>query len=126
MLIHRLLVLVRSVLNLLLDISTLDCSEHSAHGLDLFQILARPFFNLVGQRLDVIRSRQRINRLRGARLIGNDLLSPQRNPRRLLRRQRQCFIKRIRMQRLRSTQDRRHRLDRRPHNIVLRLLRGQS
>src|SRR6267143_999598 len=48
------------------------------------QIHARPFLNLVGQPLDVIRPRQRINRLRRPRLISDDLLRAQRDPRRLL------------------------------------------
>ena len=77
------------------------------------------------KRFDRVRARDRIDRVRHAGFMRDDLLRAQRNQRRIFRRQRQRFIERIRMQRLASAEHRRERLDRHAHNIIFRLLRRE-
>ena len=55
----------------------------------------------------------------------DDLLRAQRNRRRKLGRQGPSFIQRIRVQRLRAAEHCRERLQRRAHNVVIRLLRRE-
>ena len=57
-----------------------------------------------------------------AGLVRDDLLRPQRERRRLGSRQRQRLVQRVRVQRLRAAEHGRHRLERRPHDVVVRLL----
>ena len=56
---------------------------------------------------------------------GDDLLRPQRDPRRLLGRQRQRLVAAVAVQRLRAAEHRRQRLQRDADDVVVRLLRGQ-
>ena len=55
----------------------------------------------------------------------DDLLRAQRNSRGVFGRQRECFVQRIRVQRLRSAEHRSQRLNRDANDVVVRLLRGQ-
>ena len=55
----------------------------------------------------------------------DDLLRAQRQRRRLRGRQRQRLVERVGVQRLRAAEHRRQRLQRRAHDVVVRLLRGQ-
>ncbi len=73
-LIDGLLILVGCVLNFVLHEAALDSFQHPAHHFDLSQIFSGALFDFVGQRLDVIRSRQRIDRLWSARFVGDHLL----------------------------------------------------
>ena len=82
-------------------------------------------FHLVGQRLDEPRTTQRISDMGNVRLVSDDLLSAQGDTRRLGRRQRHRLIHRVRMQALGATQHPGQRLDRRAHDVHLRLLSGQ-
>ncbi len=124
--IDGLLVFVGRILNFLLDEAALDGLQHSAENFDLSEIFSRALFNFVRERLDVIRSGQRIDRLRSARLVGNYLLRAQGDAGCLLGGQGQSFVVRIGVQRLRSAEDSRHRLNRGADDVVFRLLRGES
>jgi hypothetical protein len=57
--------------------------------------------------------------------VGDHLLRPKREPCRVLGRQRQRFVERVGMQRIRAAEDRSQRLKRRPDDVVVRLLRGE-
>ena len=56
---------------------------------------------------------------------GDDLLRPERDPRRLLGRQRQRLVAAVAVQRLRPAEHRRQRLQRDADDVVVRLLRGE-
>ena len=60
-----------------------------------------------------------------AGLVREHLLRAQREQRGLLGRQRQRLVVRVRVQRLRAAEHRRHRLERDPHDVVARLLRRE-
>jgi len=75
--------------------------------------------------LDCVRPAKRIRSFSNSRLVSDHLLRSERHTRRSLGRQRECFVHRVRMQRLRSTKDRRERLDRRAYYVYFGLLRGQ-
>ena len=60
-----------------------------------------------------------------AGLVRDHLLRPQREPHRVLGRQRERLVEGVRVQRLRPAEHCRERLDRRPDQVHLRLLRGQ-
>ena len=59
------------------------------------------------------------------RLVRDHLLGAQRDPHRVLGRQRERLVERVRVQRLRPAEHRRERLDRGAHDVHLRLLRRQ-
>ena len=60
-----------------------------------------------------------------AALVGDDLLRAQRERRRLGGRQRQRLVERVGVERVGAAEHRRQRLQRRPDDVVVRLLRGQ-
>ena len=108
-----------------MHVAALDVPQHPAQSNDFFQVPVSVCLDLVGQRLQVVGAGNRIDGLRHARFIGNDLLGAQRHTRRLLGGECQRLIKRIGVQRLRPTQHCSQRLQSGAHNIVLRLLSGQ-
>ncbi len=75
--------------------------------------------------LQEVAAAQRIGHRGHAALVGDHLLRAQRDGDRVLARQRVGFIQRIGVQRLRPAQHRRQRLQRRAHDVVVRLLPGQ-
>ena len=83
----------------------LDRVDRAAQRVDLRDQLVRARFDLVGQRLDQVGARERVDRVRRARLVGEDLLRAQRDFRRALRRQRQRLVEAVRVQRLRAAAD---------------------
>ncbi len=91
----------------------------------MLEDLHRPGLHPVGHLLDEPRPAQRIDRVGDAGLFGNDLLGPQGDLRRLLGGECVDLVERVRVQALRAAQHRRQRLDRRAHDVVLRLLGGQ-
>ena len=121
----RLLILVRRILNFALRKSLLDRRDHSAHRVEPLEVFPAAFFHIERQALDEIRAAQRIDRVRDAAFVGDDLLRSQRDSRRVLGRQRQRFVQRVRVQRLRSAEHRGQRLDRDADDVVVRLLRRQ-
>ena len=109
----------------ILDESILDRDDRATARLHLAQPLTRPLFDLVGQSLDEIRTSQRIGGAGHSRLVRQDLLRPQRERCRVLGRQPQRLIVRVRVQALGATEHRGQRLVGHAHDVVQRLLRGQ-
>src|SRR5213594_230454 len=124
-LVYLLLKRVSALLNLTMHKARLDSLLSPAQLFDPGQQLHRTILNTTRQRFQIIAAGKRVSRLRHPRLVSNNLLRPQRNPHRILSRQRQRLITRIRMQRLRTTQHRRQSLNRHPRHIIVRLLRRQ-
>ena len=80
----------------------------------------------VGQRLDEVRAAERVGRVRDAGLVREDLLRAQRDRARARSvGSASASSKRVRVDRLRAAADRRERLHRDAHDVVLRLLRRQ-
>ena len=85
-----------------------------------------PAFDFIGQVLDQVRARQRIDRIGHARFVGDDLLGAQRHPHRFLGRQPQGLVHASWCAAtLRPAEDGGQRLQRDAHDVVLRLLGGQ-
>ena len=81
--------------------------------------------DLVGQRLDEVGARERIDGVGRPGLVGDHLLGAQRELRRVLARQRERLVVAVGVQRLRAAADRGERLQRDAHDVVERLLRRQ-
>src|SRR5579883_2971117 len=75
---------VGSLFNLALDVALLDGADAAAEFINLADILLRLPLQLIGQRFHVIRASQWVNRIRHARLIGQNLLGAQRDTHRIL------------------------------------------
>src|ERR1700722_2436414 len=84
--IDLLLELEGGVGDLALRKAALDGLDHPPELVDLVKVLVGARLHPVGQRLDEIRAPKRIDRVRHARLLGDDLLRAQRDPDRLLSR----------------------------------------
>ena len=115
----------RRLLDLALDEALLDRSDGAAELVDPLDQLARALLELVGERLDEVGAAERVGGVGRAGLGREDLLRAQRDARGALRRQRERLVEAVRVQALRAAGDRRERLDRDAHDVVLRLLRGQ-
>ena len=113
------------LLDLTLDEPLLDRLDRATQLVDPFDQLARTLLQLVRHRLDEVGAAERIGGVRPAGLGGEDLLRPQRDPRRPLGRQRKRLVERIRVDRLRPAAYGRERLDGHADDVVLGLLRGQ-
>ena len=111
--------------NLSLNETGLQRPQHAADVFDLADEHLRPPFDLGGQRLDVVRARQRINRVRRTALRRDDLLGAQRQQGRFVCWQCQGLILRVGVQRLRAAEDGRQGLESHPHHVVDRLLRRE-
>src|SRR5207237_8112408 len=88
--------------------------------------LPRPQLQLVGERLDVEGAAERVGGVARAGLRGEDLLRAESDARCVLGRQRERLVVTVRMEALRPAGDRRQRLDRDAHDVVLRLLRREG
>ena len=82
-------------------------------------------FQLVGQRLDEPRATQRVSDVGHVRFVGDDLLGAQRDARRLGRRKGHRLVHRVGVQTLGAAEHAGQRLDRRAHDVDLRLLGRQ-
>ena len=102
-----------------------DRLHRAAELVDLGDQLLGTELDLVGQRLDEVRTCERIDRVGYARLIGDDLLGPQRDLGRPLGRQRQCLVEPVRVERLRAAADGGEPLESDSNDVVLGLLGGQ-
>src|SRR5581483_136409 len=118
-------VAVRRVLDLALGEPGLDRGDRPAELLDAVDELERPRLQLVRQRLEEEGAAERIGRVRAADLVADDLLRPERDPRRALGRERQRLVEAVRVDRLGAAAHRGERLDRDADDVVLGLLRGQ-
>ena len=117
--------LVGRVGDLALREAALDRLDHAAELVDLAEVLVRARLQLVGQRLDEVGAAERVDGVRHAGLVRDHLLRAQRDPHRLLARQRQRLVVGVGVQRLGAAEHAGQRLDRRAHDVVERLLGGQ-
>ncbi len=99
--------------------------NHTAHCINLVNIVPRLFFHFVGERLDEIRAGQGINGVGHAGFFGQNLLRAQRDFHGMLGRKTEHFIQRICVQRLCAAQDRCQSFHGGPDNIIVRLLSRQ-
>ena len=116
----------RGALDLALHETPLDSLDGAAERVDALDQLPGARFELVRQRLDVERAAERVGGVGRACLALQDLLRAQRDRRRVLRRQRECFVERVGVNRLRAAARGRQRLHRDAHDVVLGLLRSQG
>ena len=116
----------RRLLDLALDVPLLDRCDGAAQLVDVLDQLERALLELVRQRLDEEGAAERVGRVRRAALVREHLLRAERDPGRVLGRERERLVEAVRVQALRAAADRRERLDRDPHDVVLGLLRGQG
>ena len=77
--VDRLGVLVGRLIDLALLEAGLDALDGSAHLVDAIEVLPRQTLDLVGQRLDEVRTGQRVGCVDDAALVADDLLRSQRN-----------------------------------------------
>ena len=96
-----------------------------AHRPDLREDLLGLGLQPVGERLDVPGAAERVGDVDHAGLLHDHLLGAQRDLGRLLARQREHLVERVRVQRVGAAEHGRQRLDRGAHDVVVRLLRGQ-
>jgi len=68
------LALEGDILDLPLDPLALDGLQHATAAIDLLQYLEGVLLDPVGEVLDVVRASERVDRVGGARLVGEDLL----------------------------------------------------
>src|SRR5262245_16899828 len=116
------LVAERRSLDLGLDEALLDCRDRAAELVHAVDELLRALLELRGQRLDVVRAAERVGGVGRPRLVRQDLLGSQGDACRVLRRERERLVERVRVDRLRSAAYGRERLNRDPHDVRLRLL----
>ena len=113
-------------LDLPLDEPGLDRRQRSAHSIDPLEELDRSLLDLIGQLFDRERAGDRVDRIRGAGLRRDDLLRAERQPRRFLGWQGQRLVAAVAVERLGAAEDRRHRLDGDPDDVVVGLLGGEG
>ncbi len=91
----------------------------------MLEDLGRPGFDLVGHRLDVPRATEGIDGVDNAGLLGDHLLGAQGDLGGVLGGQGVDLVQRVGVEALRTSEDGGQCLDRRPNDVVLRLLGGQ-
>src|SRR5256885_10747692 len=111
--------------DLALRIAALDGFDHPAHPLDLSQVSLESLLHATRQCLEVVAAGERVNGVRDAGLVSDELLGPERKGHRLFRRQRVGLVERVRVQRLGPAKHRGERLQRDANDVVVRLLRGE-
>ena len=89
---HRALILVRSFGNFFLREAILNGLDHAAHGVEPVKVVERALLHIERELFQEVRAGQRIDGLRHAGFVGNDLLRAQRDARRFLRGQRQRLV----------------------------------
>jgi len=97
----------------------------ATHRVDALDVLPRQALDLVGQRLHVVRTSERVGSIGDAAFVADDLLRAQRDARGLLRRQAERLVETVGVQALRAAHDCGHALHRDTHHVVERLLRGE-
>jgi len=116
---------IRGVGDLGLGVALLDRFDHAAAPVDLVEVAPDLALGLVRERLDEPRSAERVDRVRDAGLLGDDLLLSEREESGLLGRDRERLVVGVGVERLRPTENCRERLERDPGQVVQRLLRRQ-
>ena len=117
---------VRRIGDLALRVALGDCLDHAAAAVDLVEVAPDRTLGLVRELLHEPRAAERIDRVRHARLLGDDLLLAQREQRSLRGGHGQRLVVRVRVQGLRPAEHRSERLKRDPRQVVERLLRGKA
>ncbi len=92
---------------------------------DVIDVRHRLLLDFVGERFDEETPAERIDHVRGTRLLCNDLLGSEGDPNGLLAGQCEGFIVTVRVQTLRPTENARERLNRHADDVVQRLLGRQ-
>ena len=105
---------VRGVGDLGLRVALLGRLDHAAAPVDLVEVAPDLALGLVRQRLDEPRAAERVDRVRDAGLLGDDLLLAEGEQRGLLGRDGERLVERVGVERLRPAEDRGERLDARP------------
>src|SRR5438876_8121720 len=129
---HPLLVLdlplipICGVGDLLLEEPFPDRGDHAAELLNPIEVSVGLILQLVREGFEEVGPAERIDRVRDAALVGEDLLGSERDAGRGLGRHLIGLVVRVRMEGLRPAEDRGERLDRRPDDVDLGLLRGQA
>jgi len=116
------LALEGDILDLPLDPLALDGLQHATAAIDLLQYLEGVLLDPVGEVLDVVRASERVDRVGGARLVGEDLLGAERGADRLLGRERERLVFPVGVEALGPAEYRRECLIRHPDDVVLDLL----
>lgn len=125
LLIDGALVIPARLRDLRLDPALLDRRDTPALLLDLLHVAARLRFELVRQVFDEVAARERVHGIGDTRLVRDDLLGAKGHALGLVRGQRQRFIEAAQRDALHAAEHGRQRLDRRPHDVVLGLLRDE-
>src|SRR6184192_2301103 len=121
----RALLGVRAARDRFLKQPPLDRARRATRPLDLLEQRPRVPLYPIRQRFHIPAATSRIDRFGNTGLVRQNLLRPERQRGALFRRQRQGFVVRIGVQRLRPPEHGRERLDRHPYHVVLGLLRRQ-
>ncbi len=117
------LIAVRRVLDLALHEG--DRGDRAALIVDAFDVDPRRLLDVAGEPLDGERAAERVDDVGHPGLVGEDLLSPERDPDGALGGECQGFVHRVRVQGLAAAEHGRERLHRDPDDVVLGLLRGE-
>src|SRR6266540_1303976 len=120
------LVAVRGVRDLLLEEPFADRRDDTAEAGDAIEVAVRVLLELVREGLEEVRPAERVDRVRDAALVRQDLLRPEGDPRGFLVRHLVRLVVRVRVQRLRAAENRGEGLHRRAHDVDLRLLGRQA
>ena len=124
--VHLLLEAARRVGDLSLEVPRLDPRDDASQGVDLLEDRLRLLLHLVGQALHVVGAGERVDRVGHAGLVGEDLLGAEGDPDRVLRRQGERLVHRVRVQGLGAAEHGRHPLVRDADDVVVGLLGGQG
>ena len=104
---------------------SLNRFNRAPHLIDSLDVLPGEPLDLIGERLDEVRTSEGVRRFGDTRFVADDLLRAKREASRIFGRQRKCLIEAVGVKRLRAAHHRRHRLHRNSHHVVDRLLRRQ-
>ncbi len=92
------------------------------HAIDLVDVTARRGFEVRRQSFNEPRPAERIDHVRKAGLVQQDLLRPQCERRRLTRRAGRCVIERAHLHHVHAAGDRGQGLERGAHDMIVRLI----
>src|SRR5690606_5084332 len=120
------LLALRAPGDLPLEVAQLDAAHDAADAVHLGEDVLDLALEAVGERLDVVGSGERVDRVGHARLVREDLLGAERDADGLLGGQRERLVHGVGVQRLRAAEHRGERLVGDAHDVVLRLLRDQA
>src|SRR5438105_10231500 len=119
------LVAERCIRDLTLEEVLLDRLDDAAELADPVEVVVCLGLEPVRQLFDVVRTPERVDRVDNAGLVSDHLLCAQREPHRVLGRQRKCLVERVCVKRLGAAEHRGERLKRGPDYVDLGLLRSQ-